>query len=78
MQLQGHFQNGVVVLDGGTAPPDGTTVTVSINTPQPTRVAESLKPIPFPPIRAGQPGTTLLTNAMLAEILDNEGASPGH
>jgi hypothetical protein len=71
MILHGHFQNGVVVLDGGIPLPDGTAVNI-----QPRESLEHLfhhKPgliatNPFPLIKSREPGTLDVTDAQIKEI----------
>lgn len=79
MTLTGHFQNGVVVLDGGVAPPpDGTRVSVIPESFSNTDTGDRpFRPIPFPIVRSGKPGSIHLTNEMIAEIMDEEDAFTG-
>lgn len=71
MELLGHIQNGVVVFDGGTIPPEGTAVSVS-----PRHViaaaAREGKLIEFPIVRDGEPGSWILTNEMIADFFEQE------
>ena len=78
MVIPGRVQNGVVVLEGATALPEGAVVT--INYPalaEPKSVFEKRR-IQVPLVRTGQPGSALLTGARIAEILDAEDAPAGH
>ena len=71
MELTGHFENGVVVIDGGTPlPPDGTTVTVSV--PQLDFKPVKGPRVEVPLVRTGSPGSVILTNEMIAEILQQD------
>ena len=69
MELLGHIQNGIVVLDGGTAIPDGTHVFVSPVLPQPVI---AIKPGELPSVVGGMPGSIFLTNERIHEILEEE------
>jgi len=68
MELTGHIENGVVVFDGGTPPPEGTRVTV-VTVEQVVH-----KKIDFPLVRSGEPGSWALTNEKIGEIFDEEDA----
>jgi hypothetical protein len=66
MELTGHIENGVVVFDGGTPPPEGTRVTV---VPEEKPVHPKIN---FPLVSTGEPGSWNLTNDMIADILEEE------
>lgn len=70
MEIPGRVQNGVVVLEGAAALPEGAKVTVSYRGPTDVG-AQSRKPrIEVPRVRTGEPGTVYLTGQRIAEILD--------
>jgi len=70
MNLPGHVQNGVVVLDGGVSLPEGAAVTVSPLSGPVLRVSPVRKPVQLPLVKTGRPGSVHLTNDRIAEILD--------
>lgn len=72
MTLTGHVENGVVVFDSGTLP-EGSHVSV---TPLiETQVIESHgHRLVLPIIRGGEPGSLLMTDGVIAEILEDEDA----
>lgn len=72
MELFGHIQNGVVVLDGGATFPEGTRVTVSPIPPQPSKPEIGMKPGELPVVMGGVPGSVHLTNERINEILEEE------
>ena len=72
MTLTGHIQNGVVVLDGEKALPEGTRVAIIPVPPLPTEPPPEKRRVEFPLVRTGTPGTWNLTNERIAEILDEE------
>ena len=76
MEIPGRIQNGVVVLDGAAHLPEGTHVTVlcpqAPTPPQPRKT----KRVEFPLVHSKHPGSVHLTGERIAEILDQEDASP--
>jgi hypothetical protein len=72
MEILGHVCNGVVVLDGGIALPEGTAVTVSCNLEPASPPALDKKRVQLPLVRTGEPGSLRLTSKRVAEILDEE------
>jgi hypothetical protein len=76
MEFRGRVQNGVVVLDGHPALPEG--VAVSVTYPAPAEMAPRVSKarIEVPLVRTGQPGSVNLTGERIAQILDEEDASP--
>jgi hypothetical protein len=72
MQIPGHVQNGVVVLDGGATLAEGTRVVVF----QLSRVDQGSppeeNPAELPLVSGGEPGSIHLTNERIHEILDEE------
>ncbi len=77
MDINGRFQNGVVVLDGGLTMPDGTPVIVSLpgTVALPPRSDRPRKRIVFPIIPSENPGSLDITAEQIAEVLDQEDAS---
>jgi hypothetical protein len=75
MVIAGHVQNGVVVLDGGLALPEGAVVSVSFPAPAPTTPEGENDRIEVPLVHTGQPGSVDLTSEQVAEILDEEDAA---
>jgi hypothetical protein len=75
MNISGRVHNGVVVLDGASALPEGATVTVTFPALAETKPGEKKRHIQLTLIQTGEPGTLDLTNARIAEILDEEDAS---
>jgi hypothetical protein len=72
MELLGHMQNGVVVLDSGPVFPEGTRVAVSpvAGALPETRLVQ--QPGQLPVVQGGRPGTWNLTTEQIGEILDDE------
>jgi hypothetical protein len=73
MTIPGRVQNGVVVLDGDAALPEGAAVVVSYST-APLKPAGKTR-VQVPLVRTGEPGTVHLTNQQIAEILDDQDAA---
>lgn len=73
MTIPGRVQNGVVVLEGNSALPEGAVVVVSYTAP--LKKPEHTSRIEVPLVRTGEPGTVHLTNQQIAEILDDEDAA---
>jgi hypothetical protein len=73
--IPGRVKNGVVVLERGTLP-EGAAVTVSYEGLSQIITPSGKKRIQVPLVRTGQPGTVKLTGERIAEILDQEDASP--
>ena len=76
MEIPGRVKNGVVVLEGGTALPEGAKVTVSYQGPAGNGAQAKKRRIQVPLVQTGQPGTVNLTGQRIAEILDEEDACP--
>jgi hypothetical protein len=76
MTIHGRVQNGVVVLEDGPALPEGAAVTVWYPAPTGPQPVLEKKRIQFPLVRTGEPGSVHLTGERIAEILDEEDASP--
>ncbi len=76
MVIPGRVHNGVVVLEGESALPEGASVTVTYTaTPNSNPPAQKLR-IQVPLVQTDQPGSVQLTGARIAEILDDEDVSP--
>jgi predicted nuclease with RNAse H fold len=75
MEIPGHIENGVVVLDGPMSLPEGAAVTVMFRARPAIRVAKNQKRVEFPLVPSSAPGSVRLTNEMIADILDEEDAS---
>lgn len=69
MQAEGVVHNGVIVIEGGVAIPDGTRVTISTQGPI-ARDDKSKSTVEFPLVRSANPGQLQLTNEFLSECLD--------
>ena len=78
MNISGRVQNGVVVLEGSSALPEGAAVTVTFPALFESKPAEKKRHVKLPLAQTGEPGTLDLTNECIAEILDEEDASSGH
>jgi hypothetical protein len=72
MEFHGRVQNGVVVLEGSPALPDGTEVTVSCDKVRIRRKPGKKKRVELPLIDSKHPGTLHLTNDRIAELLEEE------
>jgi len=72
MEIFGHIENGVVVLEGGASLPEGTRVCVA--TAPPSRSEPEIVMIPgqLPIVRGGVPGSVHLTNERIHEIFEAE------
>jgi hypothetical protein len=78
MVIPGRVHNGVVVFEGDAVLPEGAAVTITYTAP---READSVPPkqrVQVPLVRTGEPGSLHLTGVRIAEILDEEDASPRH
>jgi hypothetical protein len=72
MEIQGVVQNGVVVLEGSVALPEGAVVTVTVRTKPEIRVAKAPQRVDFPIFPSDTPGSIPLTNERIAQILEEE------
>ncbi len=75
MTVQGRVQNGVVVLEGGVSLPEGAAVRVVCGNGPVIRVSPTRKEVELPLVKPGRPGSVVLTNDRIAEILDEQDAS---
>lgn len=71
MEILGRIQNGVVVLEGESALPEGTLVTVSCKAVPGARPVQA-KRIEFPLVRSRHPGSVQLTAEKVAAYLEEE------
>lgn len=78
MVIPGRVHNGMVVLESEAALPEGAAVTVIYPAPPQADPAAQKRRIQVPLVRTGQPGSVQLTGTRIAEILDEEDASPRH
>ena len=76
MVIPGRVHNGVVVLEGESSLPEGAAVTVTYPAPPEHKPGAPKRRIQLPLVRTGQPGSVQLTGERIAEILDEEDASP--
>jgi hypothetical protein len=76
MTIPGRIRNGVVILDGESTLPDGTPVSVVSRTSPVIRVAKQQRPVVLPLVPSDRPGSIELTAEGIAEILDEQDASP--
>jgi hypothetical protein len=76
MTVPGRVQNGVVILEGAIALPEGAAVSVTYSGSNGSASAANKKRIEFPLVRSNRPGSVMLTGERIAEILDQEDASP--
>jgi hypothetical protein len=71
MELLGRFQNGVVILEGSPALPEGAVVGVTYPL-RPAVTSPARKRVEFPLVHSELPGSLHLTNERIQEILDEE------
>jgi len=74
--LHGRVHNGVVVLECGPVLPEGAAVTVSCDVATTSKMPVKRKRVQFPLVHSKNPGSLYLTNERIAEIMDEEDASP--
>ena len=72
MDIPGHISNGVVVLEGGYALPEGTAVVVSCPTPVESQPKGRIE---LPLVSSDHPGSVQLTAERIADILEQEDVS---
>lgn len=70
MNIRGRIKNGVVVLESGPVPPEGTAVTVSCEPPPPEGNGRKRRRVSLPLVPSHHPGTVALTADRVAELLD--------
>ena len=76
MVIPGRVHNGVVVLESASALPEGAVVTVTYPAPPKAKSDAQKQRIQVPLVRTDQPGSVHLTGSRIAEIMDEEDASP--
>ena len=76
MIIPGRVHNGVVVLEGGPALPEGAAVSVSYPAAGGSTPVREKRRIQVPLVRSERPGSVQLTGERVAEILDEEDAPP--
>jgi hypothetical protein len=74
MEILGRIQNGVVVLEGDSALPEGASVVVTYPASAANVTTTEKKRSPFPLVRSANPGSVHLTNERIAEILSEAGS----
>jgi hypothetical protein len=73
MELTGHIENGTIIIDTGSMPPDGSRIEIHVLEAHPPQLNKSAKQrIQFPLINSRDPGTIHLTNEQIARIFDEE------
>lgn len=72
MEISGHVQNGVVVLDGSVTLPEGAAVTVKLRSSPVIHVARHQRRVEFPLVSSASPGSIEMTNERIGEILEEE------
>lgn len=76
MNIRGRIKNGVVILEPGPVPPEGTVVTVSFEqTPPATGNGRKHRRVSLPLVPSAHPRTVALTADRVAELL-GEGDVP--
>ncbi len=78
MIIPGRVKNGVVVLEGGSALPEGAAVSISYPPQGEPKQGVAKRRIQVPLVRTGRPNSVKLTGDRIAEILNEEDASPRH
>jgi hypothetical protein len=77
MEIPGRVQNGVFVFDSGTLLPEGAAVAIVFPSSQPTpTTGEPKHRIQLPLVHCHEAGSIELTNARIAELLDDEDLAP--
>lgn len=78
MAIPGRVENGVVILEGGTALPEGVAVSISFPAFVKNEPAGQERRIQVPLVRTGRPGSVNLSGEQIAEIVDEEDAPSGY
>lgn len=76
MVIPGRVHNGVVILKGVPALPEGAAVTISYPATPGSKPVMEKRRIQVPLVPCDPPGSVQLTGTRIAEILDEEDASP--
>jgi len=75
MAILGTIRGGVVVIEGAETLPEGTSVSIVPSMSPVIRVAKSQRQVVLPLVPSATPGQIDLTNARIAEILQEQDAS---
>ncbi len=75
MDIRGRVHNGVVVVEGGLALPEGTAVTVLCSIAPNALPCGQRQRVSLPLVPSGRPGQRPLTSERVAELLDEDGVS---
>jgi hypothetical protein len=76
MEIPGRIENGVVVLEVAFPLPEGTKVTILCDVDSAPQEPKVKKRVEFPLVHSKHPGSLHLTGQRIAEILNEEDASP--
>jgi len=76
MIIPGRVRNGVVVLEGGLVLPEGAAVSISYPARAGSTPIQEKRRIQVPLVPSDRPGSVQLTGERIAEILNEEDASP--
>jgi hypothetical protein len=76
MIIPGRVRNGVVILEGGATLPEGAAVIISYPASGRSAPVREKQRIQVPLVRCERPGSIQLTGERIAEILNEEDASP--
>jgi hypothetical protein len=76
MVIPGRVHNGVVVLEGGPPLPEGASVSICYPAASAPKPVGEKRRIQVPLVHSDRPGSVQLTGERIAEILDEEDASP--
>lgn len=76
MIIPGRVHNGVVVLEGRPELPEGAAVSIWYPAPVGSTPVHEKRRIQVPLVRSERRGSVQLTGERIAEILDDEDASP--
>jgi hypothetical protein len=72
MELPGHVENGVVILDGGAFLPEGARVVVSELPRSGERHKTAKGSAELPLVTGGKPGSIQLTGEQIHDIIDED------
>jgi len=73
--IPGRVRNGVIVLEGGPALPEGAAVDVSYFGPAEPEFGDKKPRIQVPLVHSTRPGSVNLTGEQIARIMDDEDAA---
>ncbi len=77
MEIHGHVQNGLVVLDGDVRLPEGAEVVVICPAINASPASSTKRRAELPVVRSDRPGSINLTAAQVAELLEADDLPPG-